>query len=94
MIPQTLVVGRGLKVYNGCYFLRRPPMAELHAEPRELGKQNYRDWNIIEPGWRQKWQARCQSDFYPYGEESISIETLKLQMAGAVGNYAGEAGSD
>ena len=32
-----------------------------------------------------------KSDFYPYGGQSISMETLMLQMAGAVDQYAGSA---
>lgn len=92
MIPHTIVLGRGLevfKVYNGYYYWGRPSMAELHADLRELGQRTYRDWDITQPGLRQKWQGGDKADFYPYGENSISMDRLMLQMAGAVDQYAG-----
>lgn len=94
MIPHTIVLGRGLevfKVYNGYYYWGRPAMAELHADLRDLGQRTYKDWDITQPVLRQRWQAGDRSSFYPYGENSISMETLMLQMAGAVDQYAGDA---
>lgn len=94
MIPHTVVLGRDLeifKIYNGYYYWGRPAMAELHADLRELAKQTYSDWDITQPALREKWQEGDKSDFYPYGNKSISMETLMLQMAGAVDQYAGTA---
>jgi peroxiredoxin len=92
MIPHTIVLGRGLevfKIYNGYYYWGRPSMAELHADLRELGRRTYRDWDITTPELRRKWEKGDKSDFYPYGENSISMEQLMRQMAGAVDQYAG-----
>lgn len=94
MIPHTLVLGRGLeirKVYNGYYYWGRPSMAELHGDLREIGQRTYRDWDITEPELKGKWEAGDKSDFYPYGDEAMSMERLMLQMAGAVDQYAGRA---
>lgn len=94
MIPHTIVLGRGLEVfriYNGYYYWGRPSTAELHADLRELARQTYPDWDITRPEMRQKWERGEKNSFYPYGEDSISMETLMLQMAGAVDQYAGKA---
>jgi peroxiredoxin len=82
------------KIYNGYYYWGRPSMAELHADLRTLAKQTYPDWDITRPELREKWERGEKSDFYPYSKEGISMETLMLQMAGAVDQYAGEAGED
>jgi peroxiredoxin len=97
MIPHTVVLGRELeiyKIYNGYYYWGRPSMAELHADLRTLAKQTYPDWDITRPELREKWERGEKSDFYPYSKEGISMETLMLQMAGAVDQYAGEAGEN
>lgn len=97
MIPHTIVLGRNLevfKVYNGYYYWGRPSMAELHGDLRALGEQTYGDWDITQPSLREKWKDGDKSDFYPYGPKSISMETLMLQMAGAVDQYAGRAKED
>ncbi|HWK65730.1 MAG TPA: redoxin domain-containing protein [Rhizobiaceae bacterium] len=94
MIPHTIVLGRDLKVfkvYNGYYYWGRPSMAELHADLRELARQTYRDWDITRPELRAKWEEGDKSDFYPYGDSSISMEGLMLEMAGATDQYAGRA---
>ncbi len=94
MIPHTILLGRNLeifKVYNGYYYWGRPSTSELHAELRELARRTYRDWEITEPELREKWKKGDRSDFYPYGENSVTMETLMLQMAGAVDQYAGRA---
>lgn len=94
MIPHTIVLGRDLevfKVYNGYYYWGRPSMAELHADLRELARQTYRDWDITKPELRAKWEKGDKSDFYPYGDDSISMEGLMLEMAGAIDQYAGRA---
>lgn len=94
MVPHTVVLGRDLrifKVYNGYYYWGRPSLAELHADLREIGQQTYPDWDITSPSMRQKWESGDRSSFYPYGDGSISMERLMLQMAGAVDQYAGKA---
>lgn len=94
MIPHTIVLGRGLqvhKIYNGYYYWGRPSTAELHCDLRELARNTYPDWDITRPEMRQKWQAGEKDAFYPYGKGSISMETLMLQMGGAVDQYAGNA---
>ena len=97
MIPHTIVLGRNLevfKVYNGYYYWGRPSMAELHCDLRELGKQTYGDWDITRPELRTRWDNGDKSNFYPYGDDSVSMHTLMLQMAGAVDQYAGRAEDD
>lgn len=94
MIPHTIVLGRGLEVfriYNGYYYWGRPSTAELYADLRELARQTYPDWDITRPELRQKWEAGERDAFYPYGGDSISMERLMQQMAGAVDQYAGKA---
>lgn len=94
MIPHTVVLGRDLeifKIYNGYYYWGRPSVAELHADLRALGENTYRDWDITRPELREKWQKGDKSDFYPYGDNSISMEGLMLEMAGAIDQYAGRA---
>lgn len=94
MIPHTIVLGRDLKVfkvYNGYYYWGRPSTAELHADLRTIARDTYSDWDITTPELREKWKKGDKSDFYPYGENSISMETLMLQMAGAVDQYAGRS---
>ena len=94
MIPHTIVLGRGLKVfkvYNGYYYWGRPSTAELHADLRTIARDTYADWDITTPEMRAKWKSGDKSDFYPYGPDSISMETLMLQMGGAVDQYAGAA---
>lgn len=91
MIPHTILLGRNLeifKVYSGYYYWGRPSTSELHAE---LARGTYRDWEITKPELREKWKKGDRSDFYPYGENSVTMETLMLQMAGAVDQYAGRA---
>lgn len=94
MIPHTIVLGRDLEVfriYNGYYYWGRPSMAELHGDLRELARKTYADWDITQPALRQKWERGDKSDFYPYGDNSISMQGLMLEMAGAVDQYAGRA---
>jgi peroxiredoxin len=94
MIPHTIVLGRDLKVfkiYNGYYYWGRPSMAELHADLRVIARETYADWDITEPRLRQEWENGDRNSFYPYGDNSISMEGLMLEMAGAVDQYAGEA---
>lgn len=94
MIPHTIVLGRGLqvhKIYNGYYYWGRPSTAELHSDLRELARNTYPDWDITRPELRAQWEAGEKDAFYPYGADSISMETLMLQMAGAVDQYAGKA---
>lgn len=93
MIPHTIVLGRNLtvfKVYNGYYYWGRPSVADLYADLRALAQQTYRDWDITRPELRRKWESGDKSDFYPYGDNAISMEKLMLQMAGAVDQYAGK----
>ena len=94
MIPHTIVLGRDLeiyKVYNGYLLLGRPSVGELHGDLRELTKRTQRDWDITDPELRDKWARGEKDDFYPYGRHSVTMETLMLQMAGAVDQYAGTA---
>nr|CAD6438768.1 alkyl hydroperoxide reductase [Rhizobium sp. Q54] len=95
MIPHTIILGRNLKIfkiYNGYYYWGRPSVAELHADLRAVAQQTYRDWDITEPELKAKWKEGDKSDFYPYSEDSISMERLMLQMAGATDQYAGRNG--
>lgn len=94
MIPHTIVLGRDLevfKVYNGYYYWGRPSTADLYADLRELARRTYADWDITRPELREKWEKGDKSAFYPYGDNSISMHRLMLQMGGAVDQYAGQA---
>lgn len=94
MIPHTIVLGRELeifRIYNGYYYWGRPSVSELHADLRQLTRQTQPDWDITQPELRQEWKNGDKSSFYPYSEQSISMQTLMLQMAGAVDQYAGSA---
>ena len=94
MIPHTIVLGRNLevhKVYNGYYYWGRPSMAELHGDLRTVAKNTYPDWDITRPELRDQWEQGNKNRFYPYGDDSISMEQLMLQMAGAVDQYSGRA---
>jgi hypothetical protein len=48
------------------------------------------EWVEMNPDGTPDPTRTPRSDFYPHGEESISMETLMLQMAGAVRQYAGQ----
>lgn len=94
MIPHTIVLGRDRvvhKIYNGYYYWGRPSMAELHGDLRAVTRAAMADWDITEPALRQAWAAGDKDRFYPYGETSISMHGLMLEMAGAVDQYAGRA---
>ncbi|AZQ67482.1 redoxin domain-containing protein [Silicimonas algicola] len=94
MIPHTVVLGRDLrvhKVYNGYYYWGRPSMSELHSDLRDLARQTYEDWDITKPALRKKWDEGDMSHFYPYGDDSVSMHELMLEMAGAIDQYAGKA---
>lgn len=94
MIPHTILLGRDLtvhKIWNGYYYWGRPSMAELHGELRDLARATYPDWDLTDPELRRKWENGDKSDFYPYGDQSVSMERLMLQMGGATDQYAGRA---
>lgn len=92
MIPHTILLGPGLRVHcvwNGYYYWGRPSLAELHAELRALTRSVRQDWDLADPGLKQRWDAGDKQPFYPYGSKSME-QTLK-EMAEAVDQYAGAA---
>jgi peroxiredoxin len=94
MIPHTIVLRPDLKVhrvYNGYYYWGRPSTAELHQDLREATKMAHEDWDITQPELREAWENDNKEPFYPYGQKSM--EQMMQEMAGAVDQYAGRAGS-
>ena len=70
MIPYTLVLGPGLKVYsvyNGYWYWGRPSNEDLRRDLRELTLRSRPDWDITAPEMRERWEAGARDDFWPYG---------------------------
>ena len=70
MIPYTLVLGPGLKVfsiYNGYWYWGRPSNDDLRRDLREVTRLLRPDWDITAPGLRARWDAGSRDDFWPYG---------------------------
>lgn len=71
MIPYTLVLEPGLKVYkvyNGYHYWGRPTTHELHMDLREITKKIRPDYKIDTDEMRQRWKKDEKEAFYPYGQ--------------------------
>jgi len=66
MIPHTLVLAPGLvvhKIYNGYWFWGRPCFQELWRDLRDVSAAIRPDWDLGNPGLRERWDA---GDFGPF----------------------------
>jgi hypothetical protein len=71
MIPHTLVLEPGLriyKIYNGYWFFGRPTVEELRLDLREVLRRCRPDWDISSPEQRTAWASGDKAKFYPYGK--------------------------
>jgi peroxiredoxin len=76
MIPYTLVLGPGLKVYsvyNGYWYWGRPSNEDLRRDLRELTLRSRPDWDITAPEMRERWEAGAHDDFWPYGRSMREV---------------------
>ncbi len=70
MIPHTLVLEPGLrvyKVYNGYWFFGRPTVEELRLDLRAVLERCRPDWDIGSPELRAAWARGDKTKFFPYG---------------------------
>lgn len=70
MIPYTLVLEPGLKIYkayNGYWFWGRPTIHELHLDLRAISEKVRPDWKIDTPEIRARWERGEKDRFFPYG---------------------------
>jgi peroxiredoxin len=71
MIPHTLVLEPGLKVYKiymGYWYWGRPSIAELWADLRDVTSRIRWDWDITDPELRAAWERGDRTRFFPYGK--------------------------
>jgi len=71
MIPHTLVLEPGLrvyKIYNGYWFFGRPTVEELRLDLRAVLQRCRRDWDISSAEQRSSWASGDKTAFYPYGK--------------------------
>jgi hypothetical protein len=75
MIPHTLVLGPGLRVYriyNGYWFFGRPTVEELRLDLRAVSQQSRPDWIIDTPEQRTRWANGEKAAFFPYEVKTLS----------------------
>jgi peroxiredoxin len=71
MIPHTLVLEPGLrvyKIYNGYWFFGRPSLEDLRQDLRAVTMKCRPDWDITTPEMKAAWQEGRKELFYPYGK--------------------------
>jgi peroxiredoxin len=71
MIPHTLVLEPGLrvyKIYNGYWFFGRPTLEELRLDLRAVLQRCRPDWDISSADQRAAWAMGEKTAFYPYGK--------------------------
>ena len=76
MIPHTLVLEPGLrvyKIYNGYWFFGRPTIEELRLDLRLVSQQCRPDWNITSADQRTAWAKDEKAGFYPYGKTQAQV---------------------
>jgi peroxiredoxin len=91
MIPHTLVLEPGLKIYKiygGYWYWGRPTTSELHQDLRAITRRIRPDWRIDTPEQRAKWDGGERNAFYPYGK---SWRQVFIRMAGAVDQFEAPA---
>jgi hypothetical protein len=70
MIPYTLVLEPGLKIYkiyNGYWYWGRPSIAELWADLRDITRRARPDWDIGSPEMRAAWDRGERAGFFHTG---------------------------
>jgi hypothetical protein len=76
MIPHTLVLEPGLrvyKIYNGYWFFGRPTVEELRLDLRAVLQRCRPDWDITGPEWRAAWEKGEKAKFFPYGKTRAQV---------------------
>jgi peroxiredoxin len=76
MIPYTLVLEPGLRVYklyNGYWFFRRPTLEELRLDLRAVSQRCRPDWDISSPEQRAAWEKGDKAGFHPYGKTQAQL---------------------
>jgi peroxiredoxin len=76
MIPHTLVLEPGLKVYrvyNGYWFFGRPTIEELRLDLRAVLQKCRPDWDITGAETRAAWARGEKDRFYPYGKTQAEV---------------------
>ncbi len=71
MIPHTLVLEPGLrvyKIYNGYWFFGRPTVEELRLDLRAVLQRCRADWDISGAAHRTAWEKGDKTSFFPYGK--------------------------
>ena len=76
MIPHTLVLEPGLrvyKIYNGYWFFGRPTVEELRLDLRAVLQRCRPDWDITGEKLRTTWEKGKKPSFYPYGKTLAQV---------------------
>ena len=76
MIPHTLVLEPGLrvyKIYNGYWFFGRPTVEELRLDLRAVLQRCRPDWDISSAEQRTAWAKGDKAGFYPYGKTRAQV---------------------
>jgi hypothetical protein len=76
MIPHTLVLEPGLrvyKIYNGYWFFGRPTVEELRLDLRAVLQRCRPDWDISGAEQRAAWAKGDKTGFYPYGKTQAQV---------------------
>jgi peroxiredoxin len=69
MIPYTILLEPGLKIhkiYNGYWYWGRPTPEELRQDFRAISMKCRPDWDLANPGVKEKWENGEKAFFYPY----------------------------
>ena len=76
MIPHTLVLEPGLrvyKIYNGYWFFGRPTVEELRLDLRAVLQRCRPDWDISSAEQRAAWAKGEKASFFPYGKTQAQL---------------------
>ena len=76
MIPHTLVLEPGLKVYkvyDGYWFFGRPTIEELRLDLRAVLRRCRPDWDITRADLRTAWANGDKASFHPYGKTMAQV---------------------
>ncbi len=76
MIPHTLVLEPGLrvyKIYNGYWFFGRPTVEELRLDLRAVLQRCRPDWDISRAEQRAAWAKGDKAGFSPYGKSQAAV---------------------
>jgi hypothetical protein len=76
MIPHTLVLEPGLrvyKIYNGYWFFGRLTVEELRLDLRAVLQRCRPDWDISSAEQRTAWAKGEKANFHPYGKTQAQV---------------------